>query len=373
MNPRAYGGATGIDLVAYLFNFVLFDGKMRGLFSFLFGASMLLVIDRATAKGESPARIHFARMFWLFVFGLAHLYLIWWGDILHHYAIMGSIAYLMRNLSVRRMIAVGIGLIVVEMLVTGSLPAFIFAAQQPGAPAEMAKALAGFEKGFGVPPADYIAADLANYRGTYADILAKRVAKHAGTPINTVLFVGWETLAYMLFGMAALRSGMLTGAWPLARYRKWLAIGFGIGIPAYAAIAAMMVAANFSILSVTLGVMALATPVRPLMIVGWAALIILATRNGGAWVERIAATGRMAFTNYLMTSILMTTLFYGYGFGLYGELSRATLYLPMLGMWALMLAWSKPWLDRFQYGPLEWMWRSLTRLQLQPMQRPSPA
>ena len=373
MNPRAYGGATGIDLVAYLFNFVLFDGKMRGLFSFLFGASMLLVIDRATAKGESPARIHFARMFWLFVFGLAHLYLIWWGDILHHYAIMGSIAYLMRNLSVRRMIAIGIGLIVVEMLVTGSLPAFIFAAQQPGAPAEMAKALAGFEKGFGVPPADYIAADLANYRGTYADILAKRIAKHVGTPINTVLFVGWETLAYMLFGMAALRSGMLTGAWPLARYRKWLAIGFGIGIPAYAAIAAMMVAANFSILSVTLGVMALATPVRPLMIVGWAALIILATRNGGAWVERIAATGRMAFTNYLMTSILMTTLFYGYGFGLYGELSRATLYLPMLGMWALMLAWSKPWLDRFQYGPLEWMWRSLTRLQLQPMQRPSPA
>ena len=67
----------------------------------------------------------------------------------------------------------------------------------------------------------------------------------------------------------------------------------------------------------------------------------------------------MAFTNYLATSVLMTALFYGWGFGLFGRLDRIALWLPVFGMWGLMLAWSKPWLDRFHYGPLEWLWRSL--------------
>jgi uncharacterized protein len=69
----------------------------------------------------------------------------------------------------------------------------------------------------------------------------------------------------------------------------------------------------------------------------------------------------------------MTTLFYGYGGGLYGSLSRAELWIPVVAMWSLMLLWSKPWLDRFDYGPLEWLWRSLSRGSLQPMRRPAAA
>jgi uncharacterized protein len=115
--------------------------------------------------------------------------------------------------------------------------------------------------------------------------------------------------------------------------------------------------------------MAATVPLRPLMVAGTAALIILLSRRGGALVERIAAAGRAAFTNYLGTSILMTTLFYGYGTGLYGSLSRAELWIPVVAAWALMLWWSKPWLDRFRYGPLEWLWRSLSRWDVQPMRR----
>jgi uncharacterized protein len=88
-------------------------------------------------------------------------------------------------------------------------------------------------------------------------------------------------------------------------------------------------------------------------------------------VDRIAAAGRAAFTNYLGSSILMTSLFYGYGAGLFGELSRAQLWLAVLPMWALMLLWSKPWLDRYRYGPFEWLWRSLARGAFQPMRRES--
>jgi len=77
----------------------------------------------------------------------------------------------------------------------------------------------------------------------------------------------------------------------------------------------------------------------------------------------------MAFTNYLATSIVMTSLFYGYGLNLFGEVSRADLWPFVLGMWGLILLWSKPWLDRFAYGPLEWLWRSLSRWQLRPMRK----
>ena len=75
----------------------------------------------------------------------------------------------------------------------------------------------------------------------------------------------------------------------------------------------------------------------------------------------------MAFSNYLGTTVICTTVFYGYGFGLYGALSRAQLYLVVVPIWLLILLWSKPWLDRFRYGPLEWLWRSLSRFAWQPM------
>ena len=109
------------------------------------------------------------------------------------------------------------------------------------------------------------------------------------------------------------------------------------------------------------------TPLRPVMIAAFAALIILATRGGGALVERVAAAGRAAFTNYLATSLVMTSLFYGYGAGLFGTMSRAQLWLVVVPMWALMLLWSRPWLERFRYGPFEWLWRSLARGAAQPM------
>lgn len=372
-NPLAQGGAAGIDLTVYLTNFILFDGKMRGLFSFLFGASMLLVIERAEAKGESAARVHYLRMMWLLVFGLIHLYLIWWGDILSHYALVGMVAFLFRGQRTRTLVIVGIILVLVHTLLMLGLPLGIHAAQlalsDPAQAAQAQAALGNFARSFGVPLADVIAAETARHTGSYADVVAARLDRYLWTPLSSLMFMGLETLAYMLFGMAAFRSGLLTGTWPRASYLKWIAIGFGIGLPVYTALGWYLVAQDFSMTSVTLAVLALPAPVRPLMIVGWACLIVLLARPGGALTDRIAATGRMAFTNYLLTSLICTSLFYGYGAGLFGELSRAELYLVVLVIWAGMLAWSKPWLDRFAYGPLEWLWRSLARGSVQPLRR----
>jgi uncharacterized protein len=372
-NPVAYGMEGSADLVSWLVSFIFVDGKMRGLFSFLFGASTLLVIERARQSGASPARVHYARMLWLLVFGLLHFYFIWFGDILAGYALTGLILYFFRNLSIRALIIWGVSLVVVQFLLFAAIGAGAVymsqAAAGPNPDPEMMRQWGQMQKGFAPLAGPALAAKLALFQGPYADLVHLRLIEHGTNPLFGLLFFGWETLAYMLFGMAALKSGLFRGEWPPARYRKIALTGLLIAVPVYAVLAWLLIRADFSVPMIFVLSMAATVPFRPVMVLAYAALIILLTRGGGRLVERIAAAGRAAFTNYLGTSILMTTLFYGYGLGLYGSMSRIELWLVVLAMWALMLLWSKPWLERFQYGPFEWLWRSLSRLQLQPMRR----
>lgn len=372
-NPAAYGSQSWLDYAVYDFNYLFFDGKMRGLFSFLFGASAMLVIERATAKGESAARIHYARMAWLLVFGLAHLFLVWWGDILQHYALIGFILFLFRTLRPRTLIATAAGLIVVQTALFGLLLADVQRTEalvaSGTASKEVRKQHEAYRDFFGRPTPEMIAKEITTYRGSYPVILAERAKKEAFTPISTLFLLGWETLAYMLLGMAMLKNGMLRGDWPVARYRRWLLIGAGVALPAYGVGAWWMAAHDYSIAAVVTGVLLLSTPFRPFAIIAWASGLALLARRGGALVGRLGAAGQMAFSNYLGTSLICTSLFYGYGLGLYGRLSRAECYLVVLGVWGLMLLWSKPWLARFRYGPMEWLWRSLARGRLQPLRR----
>jgi len=230
------------------------------------------------------------------------------------------------------------------------------------------------ERQFGLLSGPRLAEEMSLHRGPWIGLFNQRFFEEGIEPFVGLIYFGWETLAYMLFGMAALKNGFFRGDWEPARYRRAALIGFGIGIPAYAALAWALTQADFSMPMVMWMVMAGTVPFRPLMVVAIGALIILLTRGGGALVERIAAAGRAAFTNYLGTSLVMTTLFYGYGFGLFGTMGRAELWLVVFVMWGLMLLWSKPWLDRNEYGPFEWLWRSLSRWSFQPMRkRPAAA
>jgi uncharacterized protein len=370
MTPASRGWPSTPDLIAWTTTFIVVDGKMRGLFSFLFGASMLLVIDRAEANGEDPATVHLRRMAWLFVFGVAHLYLLWWGDILAHYALVGAIAYMFVRLPVRWLIGVGLACIALQTVELTTLTAYAFdlygAAHRPGATARVITNWHLLAEQFGQPSPTAIARELAIGRGGWSDLVAWRWT-HAVGPITSLTATGPETLGFMLFGMAGLRTGFLTGEWPRRRYVMIAVAGVGVGWLAYARIATFDIAHGFDARYVALSWLALATPFRPLTIMGYAAAIILLARPGGWLTSRVSAAGRMAFSNYLGTTVICTTLFYGYGFGLYGALSRAQLYVVVVPMWLLMLLWSKPWLDRFRYGPLEWLWRSLSRFAWQPM------
>jgi uncharacterized protein len=374
LNPMAYGSETAADFVAWLVSFIFIDGKMRGLFSFLFGAGVLLVIQRAKANGENAKSVHYRRMVWLLVFGLLHFYLVWYGDILTGYALFGMLAWFFREREPRRLIKAAVWLLLLQLLLMALVAASFFLvgaqAAAPGASAEIVRQWTEMEADFGVPTAKALAETMALYDGGYGGILHHRLTEQATLPLLLTLMFGAETLAYMLLGMAALRTGFLTGAWADRDYRRWAAWGFAIGIPLYSALALILARDGFSVPMVVAVAMPATVLVRPIMIVATAALIILLTRRGGALVARIAAAGRAAFTNYLGTSIIMTTLFYGYGGGLFGDLGRAELWLVVVAMWALMLLWSKPWLDRYRYGPFEWLWRTLARGRVQPMRQP---
>ena len=377
MNPMAYGAESNADLVSWVFSFIFIDGKMRGLFSFLFGASMLLVIERAEAGGLDSAQVHFRRMAWLLLFGLVHFYLIWFGDILSLYAMIGMIAWFFHAKGPRALIRWGIGLVLVQFLLFAGMGIGLHmasaGASAPGASAEAVRTWAQMSADFSVPSAAETAKTLSLYRGSYGGILGHQIGEELWTPLASFFLFGSETLGYMLIGMACLKTGFFTGSWPAERYRKVALAGFSIGIPVYALLAWLVWSSGFSVLMIFDILFTASTLVRPIMIVATAALVILLTRKGGALVDRVAAAGRAAFTNYLGTSLVMTSLFYGYGVGLFGALSRAELWLVVLPAWALMLLWSKPWLGRYRYGPFEWLWRTLSRWEVQPMRRRVPA
>jgi uncharacterized protein len=370
LNPRAYGWEGPLDLSAYVLDFVFIEGKMRGLFSFLFGASILLVIERAEARGENPAEVHFRRMAWLLFFGLLHFFLIWPGDILTLYAVVGMAAWFFRRHDPAGLILRGSLFLLFQFSLMAYLAldadglAAAAASGQPGP--EARQRWADFKAAMGSPSAETIAVELRLYGGPWLGIVRDQL-DNASDLIAALEAFGWETLAYMLFGMAGLKSGFLTGNWARDAYRKVALVGLGLTLPLYALIAVALLASGHGVTIVLALAYAATVPIRPVTIAAMAALIILLAKPGGTLTGRIAAAGRAAFTNYLGTSILMTALFYGWGFGLFGRLGRAELWLVVLPMWALMLLWSKAWLDRFRYGPFEWLWRSLARWEIQPI------
>ncbi len=375
INPRAYGGGRPLDDALWAINFVLFEGKMRGLFSLLFGASMALVVDRARSNGESGASVHYRRMVWLLLFGLAHHLLVWANDILFHYAVIGAAAFLFLRLSDRALLRWAVALLIASSLLHSLMAAGMHAAVAAGtAPAataaerQIAEQVLESSEGPGTPG---IADHLATYRSDYGTIVNARLEDIGSEIVFFLVFLGPETLGLMVLGILLLRNGFLTGAWEAARYRGVAGWGYLLGLPASVALAAWQWALGFPPLPVFTSFIAWTEPFRYPIILAHAAVAVLAFHRlaGTAIAARVAAVGRAAFTNYLGTSIVMTTIFYGYGFGLYGRVGRAEVYLFIFGVWALMLLWSKPWLDRFHYGPLEWLWRSLARGRAQPMRR----
>ena len=372
--PRAGGWA---DHAAYLATLVLFEGQMRALFSVLFGASLLLFVERADAAGRDGARLQARRLAWLAGFGYLHFALVWDGDILFLYAVIGCVALALRKWQPRQLVVVA-ALTFALWQVWGTAMWLPSLAQEaavrsgtatPAVERSHARDIAAFRAND--------ARDQAEARLSWPGQVSARLSDRADGPLNLIAYNWGETLPYMLLGMALLRSGFFAQQWSRRRL-VWLA-GAGLGLGGAATLGFALWAARShypeAAMHFALG-FGLALP-HLAMALGYAALLALAApfllpSSSGEGLGRLAATltqqleaaGRMAFSNYLGTSLVMAALCYGWGLRLFGQFGAAQRWTLVLLVWAMILGWSQPWLARYRQGPLEWLWRSLTELRV---------
>jgi len=376
-SPAPAGGATGVNLVTWCLTTIFADGKMRAIFSMAFGASVYLLVDRLSRRGAAAdaADIHYRRMLWLLLFGVIHAYLIWDGDILFYYAVMGLVLYPLRKLSAR-ILLITAGIMVLTMVGNGVRDHFHLKSLQREYSQIQADEKAGkkltsaqeeekkeWEDALKIyyPPPEDLKEDTDAHLGGYFKLVAFR-AKHVYELHSHPIYMPWwfDVLAMMLIGMALLKLGVLTGSYS-TKFYVWMALlSFAIGLPVDTWSAWSAAKGHFSMDSWVPNITTY--EIGRFTALGYIAVILLVIKSGvlQSSTRTLACVGRMAFSNYILTSLICTTIFNGYGFGLFGKLQRHQLYGIVVLVWIVILVVSPIWLRHFRFGPLEWAWRSLT-------------
>ncbi len=384
VDPLRIGGTEAINVGTWIFTHILFDQKFISIFAMLFGAGLVLMTERAEARGASPRRFYFRRQLWLVVIGAIHGYLIWFGDILFAYAVIGMVVYRARKWQPRTLIIVACLLLPVTALLNFGNAAMMekvmgevaeIEALQAGGEEldeEQLQVLEDWEKqrAFAFPTDDDVQKEIDAYRGSYIDAVRHRAPIVAMMQFFMVLFYGlWRISALMLIGMALMKLGVLTGERSSGYYLRWTLAFYAVGLPLTVFSAVDLHAHGFDQLYV-MRAGGLANYFGSLLVaLGHVGLVMWLTKTGTlrALVDRFAAVGRMALSNYLAHSVILTTVFYGYGLGLYGSVPRFWQMGFVVAVIGLQLLWSPWWLKRFRFGPAEWLWRSLTYGKKQPM------
>ena len=362
-NPTAYGSLEGGNYWVWWIMHMFFEMKMMSIFSMLFGAGIALVAESAERRQKSGTGLHYRRMVWLFAIGMAHAYLIWYGDILVCYAICGMVLYWMRNRKPLTLAIVGLCLFAIPSALNASFAVgFQYMSTE-----EIATLNADWQ-----PTATLIQEELNAYRGSWLQQMPHRAetAFMVQTFVNLILFF-WRAGGLMLFGMALYKTGFLQARKSIVFYLSTAVVGGIVGWYLVLLSVARNEAANWE---VTYG---LSTGSQfnywgsLCVAMAYLSIIVLWFRSGiASWLQRsIQAVGQMALTNYLMQSVLMTLIFWGHGLGLAGKLERVEQLMIVIAIWIFQLVLSPIWLRYFRFGPCEWMWRNLSYWRIQPLWR----
>jgi len=346
----------------WIAQFMLVDGKMRGLFTLLFGAGLYLFMERVWDRGGTRWR-QMWRLFVLMVFGLVHFFLIWAGDILFYYAVFGFLVVPCLKWSAKTQAAVGVIGFVLGALFYAANMSFLYAVADTsvGEQGDLVEMREGLVEGKAGALVDDAVITRLKQDGDYGGLVAYRAAEHWMDPFVNLTLFALETVPLMLIGVALYRYGFFSGAFDPRAMRFWGWTGVLVGAALHLAIALFVRAGDFTYYATLAAFVGWSPLPKLMMVLGLAALMVEYSPSWtGELAERVRAAGRAAFTNYLGTSILMLFVFHGWALGLFGVLTRPQLYIVVGLTWAVMLLWSKPWLERFRYGPLEWLWRCLT-------------
>lgn len=352
------GGGSEADRWLWLAQFTFVDGKFRGLFTLLFGAGLCLFLEREWARGGTGS-LQLRRLFWLALFGLLHFHLLFEGDILFLYALAGFAVLPMVHWSARTQLWAGLAWYLAASLLM-ALALHTSAMRWEGLADARDAAIAR------------AASEAAVLAGPdYGALVAYRLREQSGDLLEVLTTALHETIPLILLGMALYRLGFFTGGMGRRAMLRWGCVGFIVGAVLSAAIGGWVMLRGFPFWLTQYAFHGLAALPRLPMTLGMAALLVLlGSRGPPGWLSRrLAAAGRMAFSNYILMSLVMALLFQGWAGGLFGRLDRVMLLPPVLLGCALMLGWSEPWLARFRYGPLEWLWRCLVYGRIFPMRK----
>ncbi|WP_049982944.1 DUF418 domain-containing protein [Halorubrum sp. BV1] len=352
-DSAVYGDFSGANYWAWFVGHVFAQSKFITLFSALFGAGILLFVESKSEKGQDAVRLHYRRTAILIAIGLAHAYLLWYGDILVAYGLTGLFVVTLRDWDAKQLAGLA-----------GIFLAFVPALELFAAVTVGGEAIAGQW----MPPEAALRQEVVTYRSGWLEQMGHRVS--SSFQRQTTGFIGssfWRIGGVMLLGMALYRNGVLTGERSNRLYRLLVA-GGGVGVALVIAGVAYIEANDWSAGAALYWRQF--NYVGSLLLAGGylgAVTLYVRRRPDGLATNALAAVGRTAFTNYLLQTVIATTVFYGHGLGLFGSVTRVEQYALVLGVWAVQIALSVLWLRRYRFGPVEWVWRTLTYGETQPL------
>jgi uncharacterized protein len=357
-------------VIAESFIKFFFEGKFYVIFSFLFGYGFWLFLSKSTDNEGGIVPLYRRRLFLLLLFGLAHIALLWAGDILVFYSLFGFLLILFRKSSNRKVIGWAIGIALIPTVLNG-LMTLLFGFLSNVSEAREAIAVSVQQR---MDTMHQLLADatVAYTSGSFGEMVSMRFSEYA-TLLPGILFFYPVVLAMFLVGMWAARTRIIAEYdQHLPFFRKTFWWGFGIGLignivyviayrkanMATQDVWAWMYATFHTIAGIALGAFYVSTVV-----------LLFAKGRAAGLVKLLAPVGRMALTNYLMQSLITSILFLGWGFGLFGKIELWQGILITIAIFTMQIPLSIWWLGRFRFGPVEWLWRTLTYGYVQPMKK----
>lgn len=360
-NPTSYERLTGNDLFVWLASHIFADQKFMAIFSMLFGASLVMLSQKARKEHLRSTDLQYRRFIYLGLIGIFHAYLIWSGDILLMYAICGFLTFIFRSRKSATQIRAG-----VIFLLIGSLISLLIGYSVPlWEPGEYEATRIELWN----PTSEMQSEEIDYYTSSWERQMLQRVPAAFEMQTTVFLFEGfWRIAGCMLIGMALYKRRVFKLKQSSKYYLKMVGYGLGLGLPLVVVGTLLDFNYDWNFRYSFFFFSQFNYWGSVLMALGYIGIVMLICKSStrSFMAKRMADVGRMALSNYLIQSIICTYIFYGHGLGLFGDLDRSAQAVFVLAIWVFQIAFSGIWLSYFRYGPFEWLWRSLTYGKAQP-------
>ena len=367
-----------LNHIIYSITHIIADQKFMAIFSMLFGASTILFINSVKKRKKNPLLLFYSRNFWLLILGWIHSSYLWYGDILFIYALCAFLLFFFKNITPKKQFILGCLIYLIPTFSNYATYEYVIDYLDQ---AEKDVIMKHWN-----PSNEVLQLELDAYRGSYEKQVQHREQMWSSNNENNdssgdigggiiglsiLIDLFSRSFGMMLIGMACFSWGVFSNALTKSFYKKLMIYGLGIGLP----LSMIGLFFNYSfdwdwkyIQFLGRSPNNIATP---LIAFGYIGIIMLWIRKGNFinLQEKLRTIGKTALTAYLIQTVIATFIFYGIGLGLFGYVNRAYQLAIMFLIWFVLLILCPRWLSKYQFGPVEWIWRMLTHIKLIPLLR----